>query len=237
MQNWFRLACIGAAASAALTACTMQNASVPPEQLMSKLQAGEPVLDCQAACILAWGSNRSQAAVLDATGRWQDLALLVMRIGYLTDLSYYYLGRAAENLGYLQPAQKYYRIAERISATDMSCHQIQINTENMANTLGLNSGSAVDVCSGYVFPDVLYPHLQVVESRLAALSAPAAPTRSYRRRVAPKSSSPASTAATQGGSGFVEPAPTATPAPPSGSGFVEPAPTSSDPFAIPPVRR
>ena len=101
MRDWFRLVSIGAAVSAMLIACTMQNANVPPAQLMSELQAGQPILDCRNDCLFAWNDNRQRAAALDATDRWQELALLVMQIGYMNDLSYYYLGRAAENLGYL----------------------------------------------------------------------------------------------------------------------------------------
>jgi hypothetical protein len=248
VRNWLRLVCIGAAASATVAGCTMKNASVPPAQLMSELQAGQPMLDCRADCGLAWGNNRQNAAVLDATGRWQELALLVMQIGYMDDLTYYYLGHAAENLGYLQAAQRYYRIAEQIAVTNMSCHQGEVDAEA---TLGI----PVNECAGYVFPDALYPHLEVVEARLAALSAPSEPTRPYRtkRRVARKPSPqkptaaagsgqasgsgfvvPAPTAAPAAGSGFVEPAPAATAATTSGSGFVQPAP-SSDTFAIPPV--
>jgi hypothetical protein len=220
---------------AALAACAMQNANVPPAQLMSELQAGQPMLDCRADCGFSWGDNRQQAATLDAAGQWRQLALLVMQIGYMNDLTYYYLGHAAENLGYLQAAQKYYRIAEKLSVTEMSCHQAEVNLENM--------GIPQNVCSGYVFPDALYPHLEVVESQLAAPSAPSgpSPTHHVKRRVVRKPSSP-TTAATSGssqsaGSEFVVPTPTATPS--GSSGFVEPAPaasSSSDQFAIPPVR-
>jgi hypothetical protein len=245
VRNWLRLVCIGAAASATVAGCTMKNASVPPAQLMSEFQAGQAVLDCRADCSFAWDQNRQQAAALDATGRWQELAVLVMQVGYMNDLSYYYLGQAAENLGYLQSAEKYYRIAERLSVTDMSCHQTAVNTDNMLGTLGLPSTGG-DLCDGYVFPDALYPHLEVVESRLAALSNTPAPplTHHVRRRVARKPSPqtptaaaapgsgpasgsgfvvPAPAAASGGGSGFVEPAPAATAA--SGSGFVQPAPS------------
>jgi hypothetical protein len=202
---------------------------------MSELQAGQPMLDCRADCGFAWGDNRQKAAVFDAAGRWQELALLVMQIGYMNDLTYYYLGHAAENLGYLQSAQKYYRIAEKLSVTQMSCHQSEINLENM--------GIPQNVCGGYVFPDALYPRLEVVESQLAALSAPPEPipTHHVKRRVVRKPSSPTAASAPgssqAAGSGFVVPTPTA--APPGGSGFVEPAPaasSSSDQFAIPPVR-
>jgi hypothetical protein len=237
MRDWFRLVSISAALSATLIACTMQNANVPPAQLMSELQAGQPVLDCRNDCLFAWNDHRQQAAAMDATGRWQELALLVMQIGYMNDLSYYYLGRAAENLGYLQAAEKYYRIAEKLSVTSMSCHQAEVGVAEMF-------GNQISVCDGHVFPDALYPHLEVVESRLAALSAPSEPPQPHhvKRRVARKPSSPTTTSAPGSsqatGSGFVVPTPAA--APTGGTSFVEPSPSasspSSDEFAIPPVR-
>jgi hypothetical protein len=248
VRNWLRPFCIGAAVSAMVVGCTMKNASVPPSQLMSELQAGQPMLDCRVDCGLAWANNRQNAAVLNAAGRWQELALLVMQIGYMDDLTYYYLGQAAENLGYLQAAQRYYRIAEQIAVTQMSCRQGEADAEAAL-------GIAVNECAGYVFPDTLYPHLESVEARLAALSNTPAPPPHKRARLARKPSprTPTAAAASGGGqasgSGFVVPAPTAAPA--AGSGFVEPAPaataaasgsgfvapSSSDPFAIPPVRR
>jgi hypothetical protein len=223
----------------------MKNAGVPPAQLMSELQAGQPMLDCRADCGLAWANNRQQSAVLDSTGQWQPLALLVMQIGYMDDLTYYYLGHAAENLGYLQAAERYYRIAEQISVTNMSCHQGEVDAEA---TLGI----PVNECNSYVFPDALYPHLEVVESQLAAMSgSPPPPPTPHKRRVARRVSHPTPTAAATGanqapGSSFVVPTPTSgASASGAGSSFVEPAPisatgtgstSSSDQFAIPPVR-
>ena len=79
------------------------------------------MLDCSMTeCGLGWMQNQQKAALLEATGNWQELALFVMRIGFMDDLTYYYLGRAAQQLGYMQAAQRYYRIAERLSVTDMA---------------------------------------------------------------------------------------------------------------------
>ena len=77
-------------------ACTMKNANVPPDQLISQLRAGQPMLDCSMPSA-AWGGCRTaEAALLEATGNWQELALFVIRIGFMDDLTYYYLGRAAQ---------------------------------------------------------------------------------------------------------------------------------------------
>jgi hypothetical protein len=232
MSSWLWRACVGGFVATALTACTLKNANVPPEELMRQFQAGQPMLDCRFECGSAWGAQRQRAATLDATGQWKDLALLVMQIGYEDDLTYYYLGHAAENLGYLQAAERYYRIAENLSATQMACAR---GEASVTTTLGLPANS----CSGYVFPDALYPRLAAVEARLAAASAPTTPRPARRVVRRPPSQTPTATSAPGPGQtpspGFVEPAPTATPS--SGSGFVEPAPASSDQFTPPaPVR-
>ena len=232
MHYWLRLALVGASSLTAVTGCTLKNINVPPEQLMREVQAGQPMLDCRTECGGAWGQNRQQARILDATGRWQDLGLLVAQIGYMNDLTYYYLGHAAENLGYWQAAQRYYRIAERLSVGAMACHQGEVELQAALSI-------RADLCDGYSFPDALYPHLEVVEARLAALSAPTAVpdeirTRRVVRRQVPQASAsrpaprsaqtltPASIAGpSPASSGFVEPAPAATPSSP---GFFEPPP-------------
>jgi hypothetical protein len=218
------MVCIGAFSLAATAGCTLKNVNVPPAELMRQVQAGQPMLDCRAECSGAWGQNRQQVRILDASGRWQDLALLVAQVGYMDDLSYYHLGHAAENLGYGHAEQRYYRIAERLSVGPMSCHQGEANIET--------------------FPDALYPNLEIVEARLAALSAPAAAsdqTRTRRvvvRRQVPQAST--SRAAPQPGQGAT-PASAAGSSPAPSSGFVEPAPAAAsggtDFFEPPPVRR
>ncbi len=235
MRNRLRLVCISALVSVSAAGCTLKNVNVPPDELMRQFQAGQPMLDCRVECGGAWGSNRQKVSVLDATGRWQDLALLVMQIGYMNDLSYYYLGHAAENLGYLQAAQRYYRIAERLSVSQMSCHQAEVNIQATFEI-------SANLCDGYSFPDALYPHLEVVEARLAALSAPAASTERSRARRVVRRQVPQGSASRAA----VPPGQTPTPATASSSegkttGFVEPAPATAphppDFFEPPPVRR
>ena len=227
MPNWLRLACIGVLTVAAMTGCTMKNANVPPDELMRQFQAGQPMLDCSMEeCGLGWMQNRQKAELLEATGRWQELALFVMQIGFMDDLTYYYLGRAAQELGYLQAAQRYYQIAERLSVTELACGNRPHN-----------------ICNGHVFPDQLYPHLEVVEARLAAISAPSeAPDQTRTRRVVRRQVPQASTSRSAPPTGQgATPASAAGSSPAPSSGFVEPAPaaasSSTDFFEPPPVRR
>ena len=227
MRACLRMVCIGVLTVAAMTGCTMKNANVPPDELMRQFQAGQPMLDCSMEeCGLGWMQNRQKAELLEATGRWQELALFVMQIGFMDDLTYYYLGRAAQELGYLQAAQRYYRIAERLSVTELACGNRPHN-----------------ICNGHVFPDQLYPHLEVVEARLAAISAPSeAPDQTRTRRVVRRQVPQASTSRSAPPTGQgATPASAAGSSPAPSSGFVEPAPaaasSSTDFFEPPPVRR
>src|SRR5438067_750828 len=74
--------------------------AVTPTEAMAQFQTGQPVLSCREPCLAEWQRAQPQAAQLDAGRQFHDLALLVMRIGYQDDLSLYYLGRAAEGMGY-----------------------------------------------------------------------------------------------------------------------------------------
>ena len=112
------LACLVAAG------CADQRASITPAQSLALLPTGRPVLSCREACLAEWQRAQPQAAQLDAGGRSQELAALVMRIGYQDDLSLYYLGRAAEGMGYRAAAQSYYRQSTQLSGTSISCQYL-----------------------------------------------------------------------------------------------------------------
>ncbi|WP_454739131.1 hypothetical protein [Cupriavidus necator] len=74
---------------------------------------GQVRLDCELACSGNWGSNRREAKTLYETHRWKELVSKVMEIGYGKDLTYFYLGRAAEGLGFFGAAETYYGLAMR----------------------------------------------------------------------------------------------------------------------------
>ncbi|WP_219763011.1 hypothetical protein [Roseomonas alba] len=84
------------------------SACVPPAdisdptaraQMITTFRAGQTALECTVGCIASWVQNRRAAGALDTAGRWEELALLVARIGYMQDIGYYYLGRAAAGMG------------------------------------------------------------------------------------------------------------------------------------------
>jgi len=128
MRMWFHRGLIGPAllglAGLVLAGCAAPPAAVTPAEALAVLQTGRPVLSCREACLGEWQRAQPQAAQLDAARRFQDLAVLVMRIGYQDDLSLYYLGRAAEGIGYRPAAASYYRQSTQLSGTSISCQYL-----------------------------------------------------------------------------------------------------------------
>lgn len=146
----YRLLCalIGALGMANLVACTPEVAPVSPEQRLAMIPTGQPLLTCRADCLAAWRAAEPQAQNLAAQHRWTDLALLVLRVNYDDDLTAYYLGEAAQGMGYRAAASSYYKQSVELSAGPASCAKY--------------SGS----CSGVSLP-------RAASARLAALGRPA----------------------------------------------------------------
>lgn len=110
--------------SLVLAGCAEQPAAINPAEAMALLRTGRPALRCRESCLAEWQQAQPQAAQLAAGGRSQELAVLVMRIGYQDDLSLYYLGRAAEGMGYRGAATSYYRQSMQLSGTAISCQNL-----------------------------------------------------------------------------------------------------------------
>ncbi|MGE0559100.1 MAG: M48 family metallopeptidase [Burkholderiales bacterium] len=86
-----------------------------------KFRKGEVVLECGLECVFGYGFQRGTWKELHANGRWRDLAVAVMRVGYLNDLSYFLLGEAAAGLGFGDAAKIYYARAQAARKADKSC--------------------------------------------------------------------------------------------------------------------
>ena len=120
MRKWYYRGLV-AVACLSLVGCAERVDTAKQAESLARLQAGRAVLGCHQPCLAEWQRNQPQAAQLDAGARWQELGLLVMRIGYQDDLSLYYLARAAEGLGYRGAAAGYYRQSTQVSGTPASC--------------------------------------------------------------------------------------------------------------------
>jgi predicted Zn-dependent protease len=95
------------AAKAASEADTMTFLAEPFE----RFRTGKAVFDCRVQCAFSYGNRRGDWKKLHAQKRWRDLAISVMQVGYLSDLSYFMLGEAAKGLGLKDAATTYYRRA------------------------------------------------------------------------------------------------------------------------------
>jgi hypothetical protein len=104
-----------------------------------------------------WALHRPEALRRYQIGDWAGLGTLVMQIGWQDDLSYFYLGRAAEGMGAYQASRKYYQIAVALAEMDAACHSVLYNN-----------------CDGFSFPTDIYPRLQFVEAAIAQSEAAAA---------------------------------------------------------------
>lgn len=75
------------------------------------LKSGAIRLHCESVCALRWKTKSQHLKALHDNKLWTDLANEVREIDHLSDLSYFYLGRAAEGLGHIDAAAVYYRLA------------------------------------------------------------------------------------------------------------------------------
>ena len=103
---------------------------------------GKFKLDCKIICAWDMAKAQEKLAMLEKTEQWQALADKVMEIGFFQNLTYYYLGRAAEGLGYYDAALNYYTIS---GSTGLQCLP-QYNS-----------------CNGIIFPDILYSRIATVK--------------------------------------------------------------------------
>ncbi len=131
-----------------LGGCVPQPAAVDPASAVAQLRTGAPLLRCREPCVGLWQQAQPQAAQLAAAGRWADLAALVENAGYQDDLSLYYLGLAAERLGYPAAAASYYRQSTYLTGTTIACQNLSRN------------------CGGYVFPQAAQLRLSAIERSL-----------------------------------------------------------------------
>jgi hypothetical protein len=170
MHKW-RCAVLTALGGLTLAGCAAVPPALSPADAVAALKTGQPLLHCRDACLAAWQRATPQAAQLDGAGRWAELATLVESIGYEDDLSLYYLGRAAEALGYPGAAASYYRRSVFLSDTSTGCRYFS------------------RTCGGVVLPQAAFVRLAAIERELGPLrypqSRPSAPPRPKAPELSP----------------------------------------------------
>lgn len=117
---------------------------VPVTDFDTTFAKGEIRLNCVLACAGRYGLDRVELKILHNTEQWHKLAQAVSSIGSRGDQEYYYLGRAAEGLGYIDAAHIYYELAksERIKC-----------------------GGVPNVCDGFTFPNDIDERLAIIQGR------------------------------------------------------------------------
>jgi hypothetical protein len=220
------LAAMLAAMLAALLAGCAQQAAAPLDYdaAVVATRDGTVRLACGTGlqCQLAW-QRAKDTALQDAVGQqWRNLAAVVVSAGYDTDISWYYLGQAAQGMGAYDAARQYYQAAISHAA---------------AGGAATCAGGLIDLCNGVsVASDAPMMLSQVPSAAAAETSRRTALHHAVAHRATPAGGSgqqqfvapvaTPDTGAGSGSSGFVAPVPdnpasAATPAAPSG-GFVAP---------------
>jgi hypothetical protein len=191
-----------------LAACAPQEAMVSPEQRLAMIPTGEPLLTCRAECLAAWQAAAPQAEAFARAGQWTDLALLVLRIDYEDDLTTYYLGEAAQGMGYPTAAENYYRQSVELSSGPAACAVYSRMCGGVSlPRAALASLAALRLPVRRPHPPVTRPAPKAAEPS----AAPAAPQVEAPPAQAPAPQTEALPSAPAGPQGEAPPSPTATP--------------------------
>jgi hypothetical protein len=103
---------------------------------LASLKSGSTRLMCQTpACAGVFGYNLQLLRARASSADWIGLAAQVQKINYRSDLGYYYLGLAAEELGVPAAALPYYQASVEISRAGLGC-----------------AGPIGDLCNGIILP-------------------------------------------------------------------------------------
>ena len=98
---------LAARAGKPVEADVMTFRSVP----FNQFRTGTAELKCRLECAFSYNNHKSDWKKLHEQKNWRDLALSVMDVGYLSDLSYFMLAEAAKGLNLPDAARLYYRHA------------------------------------------------------------------------------------------------------------------------------
>jgi Zn-dependent protease with chaperone function len=86
-----------------------------------KFKKGEVILTCTMECGLGYTMQKSKWKQMHEKQSWRDLAVAVVKNGYLNDLTYFLLGEAAKGLGLPDAARAYYSRALEAQKAGKTC--------------------------------------------------------------------------------------------------------------------
>ncbi|MCW5603198.1 MAG: M48 family metallopeptidase [Burkholderiales bacterium] len=86
-----------------------------------KFRHGEVVFACGFECALGYSFQKGKWRQMHEKRQWRDLAVAVMKVGYLNDLSYFLLAESAAGLGFRDAARVYYARAREAHKAGKTC--------------------------------------------------------------------------------------------------------------------
>jgi hypothetical protein len=126
-----------------LTACSTSGTVITGNPGVSRMEAfskGNIKLTCVSmGCAFTSGNSQPDMEKLSQQERWTELANMIMDLGFGNIHAYYYLGRAAEGLNYLEAAKTYYSYSlSAISSPNSYGHDIRPNLQKESLKLTLD---------------------------------------------------------------------------------------------------
>ncbi|MEJ1962521.1 MAG: hypothetical protein WDO56_13650 [Gammaproteobacteria bacterium] len=164
--------------AAGLSGCPGAIRPESPEEelrMTTDFQNGTVIFDCTIKCSGSYIFNQDQIWAFHDNKAWHELAIAVISAGWRQDISYFLLGVAAQQLGYYEPADRYYRMAGALSQSPLGSERC---------------GSVPSLCHSIVLPRDLYPRLAAV-SRAMRQPRASAPLPAIDRSAQPRMQGPA----------------------------------------------
>lgn len=141
-------------------------------------KSGQARLMCDTlSCAGAWGQTRKASKAYYEQRLWSDLAREVMRVGYQSNLTYFYLGRAAEALGHTAAAKTYYklgltRVHQCASLLINTCDGFDVPRELMAGSSRLSADPVTEATQPPTAPAISVQAASLAPKSPAATPAP-----------------------------------------------------------------
>lgn len=107
-------------------------------QILSEFKAGTLVLtDDSLSTDLNFIQAKYDIARAFVDERWENMVILIMKNGHMKDISYFLLGVAAEKMGYLPAALRYYQYAAALYSDRYTSHHCREYNECMGINLAM----------------------------------------------------------------------------------------------------
>jgi hypothetical protein len=137
----------------ALAGCVTMNSVTPGGEaaLLDEVRAGTAELDCGIACMPLFAYQQRKLEQLAREQNWPELALTTAKTSYRRDITYFYLGLAAEGMQAWAAADRYYRMAGALATGKDSTGKC---------------ASVKNMCAGFKFPQDIVARLRGVSAKL-----------------------------------------------------------------------